>query len=71
MPSPASYDFSRFSAVVDVGGGRGALLEALLAANPGMRGILFDQPHVVEGVRPHDRLEVVERQLLRAGARGR
>jgi len=54
-----SYDFSRFSAVVDVGGGRGTLLEALLAANPGMRGILFDQPHVVEGVRPHDRLEVV------------
>jgi hypothetical protein len=55
----ASYDFSRFSVVVDVGGGRGALLEALLVANPGTRGILFDQPHVVEGILPHDRLEVV------------
>ena len=35
--------------VVDVGGGEGALLSAVLAAHPQSRGILFDQPHVLEG----------------------
>ncbi|MDQ6601971.1 MAG: acetylserotonin O-methyltransferase [Chloroflexota bacterium] len=43
----ATYDFARFGRVVDVGGGRGALLAALLARHPKMRGILFDLPHVV------------------------
>ena len=33
--------------VVDVGGGRGALLAALLHARPDIEGVLFDQPHVV------------------------
>jgi hypothetical protein len=45
----AAYDFSRFGIVADIGGGNGTLLAALLAANPQMRGILFDQPHVVAG----------------------
>jgi hypothetical protein len=44
-----AYDFSRFGTVVDVGGGRGALLAGLLAAYPAMRGVLFDLPHVVAG----------------------
>lgn len=47
-----AYDFSRFGTVVDVGGGHGALLAAVLAANPGMRGVLFDQPGVVAGAGP-------------------
>ena len=42
-----AYDFGRFATVADVGGGHGALLAALLAEHPRMRGILFDQPHVV------------------------
>ena len=53
-------DFGRFGTVVDVGGGRGALLAALLDRNPGMRGVLFDLPHVAEvpsGL--EDRLKVV------------
>jgi hypothetical protein len=45
----AAYDFSPFATVVDVGGGHGALLAALLDAHPGMRGVLFDLPHVVAG----------------------
>ena len=44
-----AYDFSRFGTVVDVGGGHGALLAGLLARHPAMRGVLFDQPHVVAG----------------------
>ena len=35
------------SIVVDVGGGTGELLAAVVAANPSIRGILFDLPHVV------------------------
>jgi hypothetical protein len=44
-----AYDFGRFGSVVDVGGGHGALLSALLSAYPQMRGVLFDLPHVVAG----------------------
>ena len=45
----AAYDFSRFRRVVDVGGGHGAILAAVLAAHPAARGVLFDQPGVVAG----------------------
>jgi hypothetical protein len=44
-----SYDFGRFGTVVDVGGGNGTLLAAVLTAFPATKGILFDQPHVVAG----------------------
>jgi hypothetical protein len=44
-----AYDFSRFGTVVDVGGGNGTLIAAILRAHPGVRGIVFDQPHVVAG----------------------
>jgi hypothetical protein len=47
----ASYDFSRFGTIADIGGGRGHLLEAILAAYPNATGVLFDQPHVVEDAR--------------------
>lgn len=40
----AGYDFSRFGSVVDVGGGKGALLAAILKAHPKLRGVLFDLP---------------------------
>ncbi len=43
----AGYDFSRFGLVVDVGGGGGALLVAILNRFPSVRGVLFDLPHVV------------------------
>lgn len=43
----AAYDFGRFGQVVDVGGGQGGLLAAILTRYPDARGILFDQPHVV------------------------
>jgi hypothetical protein len=48
----ASYDFSACDTVVDVGGGHGALLAAILQRNPGVRGILFDLPPVVESAGP-------------------
>lgn len=41
----AAYDFSRYAQVVDVGGGTGHILTTILAANPGLRGTLFDLEH--------------------------
>ena len=45
----ASYDFSGIRTIVDVGGGYGALLPPILAANPEMRGIVVDMPGCREG----------------------
>jgi hypothetical protein len=42
-----AYDFGRFGCVVDIGGGQGRLLKAILLACSGSCGILFDQPQVV------------------------
>jgi SAM-dependent methyltransferase len=47
----AAYDYSQFRTIVEVGGGHGALLAAILTANPALRGVLFDLPHVIEGAK--------------------
>ncbi len=46
-----AYDFSGVSTVMDVGGGYGSLVVALLRAHPHHRGVLFDQPAVVDAAR--------------------
>lgn len=68
-----SYDFSGIGVLVDVGGGKGALLAAILAANPALSGILFDQPHVVADAKDlleragvADRCEVVDGDFFKA-----
>lgn len=43
------YRWEEMGTVVDVGGGNGALLTALLARYQDMRGVLFDLPAVVKG----------------------
>ena len=52
-----AYDFSRFSRVCDVGGGRGSLLGALLRAHPNLKGVLFDLPETVPQASALDGLE--------------
>ncbi|MGH2532076.1 MAG: methyltransferase [Thermomicrobiales bacterium] len=47
-----AYDFGAVDRVVDVGGGHGALIAAILTTYPNVRGTLFDQPHVVDGAAP-------------------
>jgi hypothetical protein len=47
----ASYDFSPFRRLVDVGGGNGTLLLGILNANPHLNGIVFDLPHAAEKAR--------------------
>ena len=49
-PVISAYDFSPFTAIGDIGGGLGHLLRAVLKASPASRGVLFDQPHVIEQV---------------------
>lgn len=61
-----AFDFSRFGVVVDVGGGRGALLTSILDSCPGVRGVLFDQEHVVANVAETDRLRVVSGSFFRS-----
>lgn len=39
-----AYDFSGAGTIVDIGGGHGSLLAAILKANPDSKGILFDLP---------------------------
>ncbi len=43
----AAYDFARFTTVVDVGGGHGALTAAILTACPRTAAVLFDRHAVV------------------------
>jgi SAM-dependent methyltransferase len=43
----AAYDFSTFKTIVDIGGGMGSLLAAILTHYAGPRGVLFDLPPVV------------------------
>ncbi len=52
-----SYNFSRFASIVDVGGGMGALLAAILESAPKLTGTLFDLPNVIEQARNAPLLE--------------
>lgn len=47
----ASYDFSPFSKIIDVGGGNGILIAEILKVNPTMKGVLLDLPPLVEGAK--------------------
>ena len=44
-----AYDFSGVHTLIDVGGGYGLLLAAIMAAYPEMSGKVFDLPHCQEG----------------------
>jgi AraC-like DNA-binding protein len=46
-----ALDLGRVATVAEIGGGYGGLLAALLAANRALRGILFEEPHRLEGAR--------------------
>jgi hypothetical protein len=56
-----AYDFSKFRRIVDVGGGHGALLAAILEANPLTRGVLQDLPSVVAGASAPRREGIADR----------
>jgi ubiquinone/menaquinone biosynthesis C-methylase UbiE len=47
----SAYDFSGATTLVDVGGGQGALLAAVLKRHPRARGVLLEQQSVIERAR--------------------
>jgi hypothetical protein len=68
--SPAvvdAYSFEGIHSIVDVGGGHGLLLATILARNPRMKGILYDESHVVEGAKNGPLKPVMERCTLASG----
>ena len=58
----AAYDFGRFGTIVDVAGGTGSLLTAILRAHSQPQGVIFDLPHSRDGA---------EEAIARAGLAGR
>ncbi|OLE35982.1 MAG: hypothetical protein AUI36_27185 [Cyanobacteria bacterium 13_1_40CM_2_61_4] len=71
------YDFSAFHTLVDVGGGTGYFLAALLKTYPTLKGILLDQPGVADQARARikaegldDRCEVIGGDFFHSVPRG-
>ena len=52
-PMVDAFDFSDISTITDIGGGNGTVIAAVLSRFPGMSGILFDLPHVIERAHPN------------------
>ena len=48
-----AFDFTPFGTVIDVGGGNGTVITAILQRYPSVRGILYDRQHVIDRARPH------------------
>ncbi|GAA6623127.1 methyltransferase [Scytonema sp. NUACC26] len=48
-----AYDFSSINTLVDIGGGQGTFLAAILQANPHLNGIVYDLPQVTEGAKSY------------------
>jgi hypothetical protein len=47
-----AYDFKPYRSVIDIGGGHGSLITAVLSRYPNVRGAIFDLPDVVAGAQP-------------------
>lgn len=63
----SACDFSRFRRLLDVGGGTGTMLAAVLKASPELRGTLFDLAHVIDRT-PEVLRGVGDRCALAAGS---
>jgi hypothetical protein len=66
-----AYDFSAAATIIDIGGGNGTLISAILDRAPQARGVMFDMPGVIEETRrsgslKHDagRLKLIEGDLF-------
>ena len=58
-----AYDFSEIETLVDIAGGHGRLLTAILNANPSVNGVLFDMAHVIEGAKEKENVKAVGSRL--------
>ena len=61
-----SYDFSRHQKLVDVGGGHGALADAIVEIHPHIEAIVFDRPAVerTRDMEPGDRFQWIKGDFL-------
>ncbi len=55
----ATYDFSEFNTIVDVGGSQGSLISTIVRSHPHIKGILFDLPEVIATVSVDDNIQPV------------
>jgi O-methyltransferase domain/Dimerisation domain len=55
----ATYDFSEFNTIVDVGGAQGSLISAIVQSYPHLNGILFDVPEIIANVSVDDNIQTV------------
>ncbi|MBD2078643.1 methyltransferase [Leptolyngbya sp. FACHB-17] len=55
----ASYDFSEFRTIVDVGGAQGSLISAVLRSHPHLKGILFDLSEIIATVSVDENIQPV------------
>ena len=64
-----AYDFSSIGSLVDVGGASGNMLGHVLSRHPGLRGVLYDLPHVVVDAPPLlERFGVQDRVTIESGS---
>ena len=64
-----AYDFSGIGSLVDVGGATGNMLGHVLSRHPGLRGVLYDLPHVVVDAPPLlERFGVQDRVTIESGS---
>jgi hypothetical protein len=63
----AAYDFSGLKKIVDVGGGQGEFLIAVLKAHPTLTGVLFDLPAAINSAQQAIAADLTERCALVAG----
>lgn len=64
-----AYDFGAVDLVIDIGGGNGSLLSAILRKHSKLHGLLFDLPSVIERAMLNDSLcDVRERLSFQAGS---
>lgn len=63
-PFAAAYDFSKMRHVVDIGGGTGVLLAAVLRRFGNLRGTVFELPYVMPRVQTSERLSAVAGSIL-------
>jgi hypothetical protein len=64
-----AYDFSGIGSLVDVGGASGNMLGHVLSRHPGVKGVLYDLPHVVVDAPPLlESFGVKDRVTIEAGS---
>lgn len=55
----ASYDFSQFNTIVDVGGAQGSLISAIMRSYPHLKGILFDLPEIIATISVDEKIQPI------------